>query len=122
MMLASIDFETMEKMEKQLDKTFLVSIKIRDKEWKSKPAEEKGLRPIWSNSRVEIQYKDLGNPLFIEILDKDKLSGKTIAEGDTKVSFLVENGAAGEANVVLKATIDNKRVDVGSITFHSVTV
>ena len=122
MMLASIDFETMEKMEKQLDKTFLVSIKIRDKEWKSKPAEEKGLRPIWSNSRVEIQYKDLGNPLFIEILDKDKLSGKTIAEGDTKVSFLVENGAAGEAKVVLKATIDNKWVDVGSITFHSVTV
>ena len=45
-----------------------------------------------------------------------------MAEGDTKVSFLVENGAAGEAKVVLKATIDNKRVDVGSITFHSVTV
>jgi hypothetical protein len=44
----------MEKMEKQLDKTFLVSIKIRDKEWKSKPAEEKGLKPTWINSQVVI--------------------------------------------------------------------
>ena len=122
MILASIDFETMEKMERHQDKTFIVSIKIRDKEWKSKPAEDKGLSPVWNNSQVVIQYKDLGNPLFIEILDKDKASGKTIAEGDTKVQFLVENGAAGEAKVVLKATLDNKRIDVGTIKFHSVTV
>ena len=96
--------------------TIYTVIKLGKGEMRSKPASSQGLETTWTQEQVDLEFTKTSNVVYIEVRDKDKPSGKMLAEGQLSVeNFLGHSGQTCDVKVFTK---DSAMAECGAIRFE----